>query len=112
MRTIQAKEVQDAINTKSDIVILNVLPSSIFAEEHIPGSMNIPLEDSDFVEQVKMKLQDVHRPVIVYCASLLCPASTEAATILEEEGFSNVMDFKGGMEEWHKIGQKIESGAV
>ncbi|MBA3287621.1 MAG: rhodanese-like domain-containing protein [Acidimicrobiia bacterium] len=45
--------------------LVDALPPTVFADEHLPGAVNIPLEtlDADAVAEL-----DRRRPVIVYCA--------------------------------------------
>jgi rhodanese-related sulfurtransferase len=43
--------------------LVDVLPGSIYAEEHLPGAVNVPLASFESaVERV-----DVDRPLVVYC---------------------------------------------
>ena len=44
--------------------LVDVLPPEEFAEEHLPGAINIPLKDLD-ANGVSRLARD--RPVIVYC---------------------------------------------
>jgi rhodanese-related sulfurtransferase len=44
--------------------LVEVLPPEEFAEEHLPGAVNIPLKQ--LTEQATASL-DKERPVIVYC---------------------------------------------
>lgn len=111
MRKIKLNEIQDILKKEhSNIVLINVLSSSSFEDEHIPHSINIPLDSPNFVKQVENQVVDHNSPVIVYCSGTECPASKNAASKLEKAGFTNVMHFQGGMEEWKKAGQEIESG--
>jgi len=47
-----------------DAQLIEVLPGKEFAEEHLPGALNIPL--STLVRQSVAALRQ-DRPVIVYC---------------------------------------------
>ena len=63
------------------------------------------------VEAVAAKDQ----PLIIYSGADDCPAASKAARMLEEEGFTKVFTYKGGMEDWKEAGGKLESnipGAV
>ena len=46
------------------VQLVDVLPSSVFQEEHLPGAINVPLEtvDDTSVEQL-----DRDRAVLIYC---------------------------------------------
>jgi rhodanese-related sulfurtransferase len=47
--------------------IVDVLPSEEFAEEHLPGAMNIPLKELDGTRAAGLRKD---RPVVVYCHDL------------------------------------------
>jgi len=44
--------------------LLEVLPADEYAEEHLPGALNIPLKQLDANTARQL---DIHRPVAVYC---------------------------------------------
>jgi rhodanese-related sulfurtransferase len=44
--------------------LVEVLPAAEYAEEHLPGAINIPLKDLD---ATSVEPLDRARPVVVYC---------------------------------------------
>ena len=44
--------------------LVEVLPTDEYAEEHIPGAVNIPLKELDAHSTARL---DASRPVAVYC---------------------------------------------
>jgi len=44
--------------------LVEVLPADEYAEEHLPGALNIPLKQLDANTARQL---DIHRPVAVYC---------------------------------------------
>ena len=44
--------------------LVDVLPASIYLEEHLPKAVNLPLETLD---HDSFRLLDPKRPVVVYC---------------------------------------------
>lgn len=110
MRTITAKELHDLRTEHEDLVLVNVLSEDSFETEHIPGSTNIPETRDDFVTAVRDLAGSKDRPVVVYCASKDCTASPSAAKKLHDAGFTDVMDFEGGLAEWKLAGNTVESG--
>lgn len=44
--------------------LVEVLPASEYAEDHLPGAVNLPLRR---LEQQATAVLDRHRPVVVYC---------------------------------------------
>jgi rhodanese-related sulfurtransferase len=116
MRTVSASQLEQMMNSNRNLHLLDVLPSEKHREKHIPGSENVPFsKESDpraFVQQVEKRVGDRKAPVVVYCASKQCDLSPGAARALEQAGFSDVVDFEGGLAEWEKSGKKLEHVAL
>ncbi|MDY6769783.1 MAG: rhodanese-like domain-containing protein [Candidatus Nanohaloarchaea archaeon] len=95
--TISRTELKEKMDGGDEFVLVNVLSPEQFEEEHIPGSINIPL---DQVEQEFPERFDRDEDIVVYCASESCQASPKAAEKLESMGFTNVADYEGGLADW------------
>lgn len=101
MKPITRDELKRMNETEhEDFVLLNVLPRDTFREKHIRTSINIPVEEDDFVEQVERVAGGKDRKIVVYCANFDCDASPNAARKLEQAGFSQIFDYEGGTEDW------------
>lgn len=76
--------------------ILDVRRRGEFAESHIPGAKNIPLDE------LPERLGEVERehPLAVICAGGY--RSSIASSLLARAGFTNVMNVRGGTEEWQR----------
>ena len=112
MRTINAADLKDMLDRGEDVILINVLPPDAFEAEHIPGSHNIPSSRLDLPTKVAALAGSKDRVIVVYCSSKLCQASPQAARKLVNSGFTNVVDFEGGMDEWKRAGYYVESGAA
>jgi len=110
MQTIPYQQLKDIL-AKGDAEVINVLPREAFAKEHIPGSINIPGDSPDFVQQVEDLIGGKDTPVVVYCASSSCDASKKAAKKLEDVGFTQVECYEGGTKEWQDKTVKSEAAA-
>lgn len=108
MRTIGTEQVKQILTGDDATPVINVLAREHFEDKHIPGTVNIPVESTDFVEKVEQRAPDKSSPVVVYCASKSCNASERAAEQLERAGFSRVLDFEVGMEGWETAGYRAE----
>ena len=73
-------------------VLLDVRTPDEVAEGRIPGSVNIPLQRLDDVEDA---VEDLDTPLFVYCQSGM--RSRKAAVRLEQMGYTNVTDLGGIM---------------
>ena len=76
-------------------LVLDVRTPEEFAENHIPGAVNVPHKD---ITAHLAKLGDIEQPVLVYCRS-----GRRAAIALEqlsELGFSALYHLDGDMQAW------------
>src|ERR1041385_7852596 len=92
--------------------IVNVLSADQYRQQHIPGSLSVPLEEPGFERRIQQAVPDKARTVIVHCSSMACQASTKAARKLETLGYEKVHDFKAGIEGWIEAGNPTESGSA
>jgi len=91
-------------------VVLNVLSEEQYEERHIPGSINVPNDAPDFNDRVLQAVPQKDTPVIVHCSSMQCPASTQAARKLKSLGYTEVYDYKAGIEDWVGADRATETG--
>ena len=73
-------------------VLLDVRTPEEVADGRIPGSVNIPLQRLDDVEDA---VENLDTPLFVYCQSGM--RSRKAAVRLEQMGYTNVTDLGGIM---------------
>lgn len=114
MRDVSASEVHKIIDQEKNAVVIDVLEPESYAEKHVPGSISIPSGEPGFVERVEDKIPDKRTPVVLYCAGPECDASPKAAERLEEAGYQDVREFRGGLQEWEQAGYTFDgpSGAI
>jgi rhodanese-related sulfurtransferase len=75
-------------------VLLDVRTPDEFGAEHLPGAVNIPLQ------QLALRVAEIgaqERTVVVYCRS--GRRSAEATSLLRQRGFRDVHDL-GALHEW------------
>ncbi len=107
MREINAMETREYIQGQKEGLVLNVLPKKSFRQAHIPKSYNVPVKNDGFVKKVDSISAGKNEPIVTYCANEECNASREAAEKLEQAGYTNVMDFTGGIKEWREHDLKL-----
>jgi len=108
LRTLTAKELKQKIDAGEDMVIVDVLSAESYGDHHVPGAVNIPIRSDDFKADLEKGLPNKNRQVIVYCSSHECTASPAAAKMLMEMGYSDVIEFAGGIKEWEESGFDFE----
>lgn len=107
MKKITHEELKGYMDAGSDFVLLDALPQESYRKSHLPGALSMP---ADTVEKSAPKaLLDKSQTIITYCGNAQCPKSREAAEKLEELGYTNVMEYEGGIEDWQKAGFDMES---
>ena len=88
-----------------DFKLVEVLKEQSYKEGHIPGAINIPVDNLKDEAPKQLKKTD---KIIVYCASYQCHASTNAAKTLLARGYNDTVDFKGGKKTWVDAGFELE----
>ncbi|MDO5100319.1 MAG: rhodanese-like domain-containing protein [Eubacteriales bacterium] len=80
-------------------VLLDVRTVAEYKDGHVPGSINIPLQN---IQQVTSKVREKSTPLYVYCHS--GGRSAQAAAGLKQLGYTNVhniggiMNYRGAVE--------------
>ena len=73
-----------------DSILLDVRTEEEYADGHIRGSVNVPLQK---IEGVLEKVTDPRKVIYVYCRSGV--RSEKAVTILKQMGYANAIDIGG-----------------
>lgn len=109
MKSIGVETLQQLMKEQREIPVINVLDAGQYLARHIKGSINIPYSSENFPERVSSAAKSKENPVVVYCASAQCDASTKAAKTLEQAGFERVYDFEGGTKAWEDAHLPVEA---
>ena len=110
VHVISTGELKEAMET-DDVVVINVLDERAYRKSHIPDSINIPVRSGERFEKEMSKYKN-NTPIVVHCASSMCPLSGQAYRILTEKlGFTNVRDYKDGIEGWKAAGYELDEGS-
>lgn len=96
---VGADELRQLLLTDA-IVLLDVRDASQYAEEHIPGAINIGLLELEAQIDALPKTQKI----VAYCNGPLCILSIEAARQLQKTG-RDVVVMPGGLAEWRAAEQ-------
>lgn len=88
-----------AMMDAGNVLVVNPLTPIEFADEHIAGSVNIP------IEQLKSKLPaDKSKPIIFYCLGEKCVYSWRAAEDAADLGYTNLYAYRAGLPAWKAAG--------
>ena len=94
----EAKTMMDAGN----VTIADVRTAQEYADGHIPGAINIPVETIGSVKPAGLQGVDENASIIVYCRTGV--RSEHASNMLLNLGYKHVFDL-GGIVDWN--GEKV-----
>lgn len=85
-------------------IILDVRTAAEYAAGHIPGSMNLDFFSPAFRENISKLGSD--KRYIVYCK--MGTRGFRTMNLMQELGFSNVTNIRGGISAWTDAGLPVE----
>jgi hydroxyacylglutathione hydrolase len=103
---IDPAELARRVGAPDGPVVLDVREDSEYEAEHIPGSLHIPY--GGLAKRVDELPRD--RPIAAICRG--GKRSGLAASILQREGFADVIHVGKGVGAWRAAGNPVESGAA
>ena len=103
LEPVSRKELARRLRAKT-AVVLDVRPEDEFALGHLPGALNIPMNE------LKRRLAELPRDqeIVAYCRGPYCVFSFEAVALLRRRGFL-VRRLEDGFPEWKAAGLATES---
>jgi rhodanese-related sulfurtransferase/DNA-binding transcriptional ArsR family regulator len=92
---------------KGLVTVLDVRPHHEFAAGHVPGAVNIP------VEELSRRLRELPKgkEVVAYCRGPFCLMSFDAIQLLRKKGFK-ARRLQEGMPEWRAAGLGVERAGI
>lgn len=106
-RLIASTELKERM-TSQDVLIVDVSSPGTFLEGHVPGAINIPIDDlNNTVRNDRMNFLKKDY-IVVYGEGHETDLSDRASEILEGLGFDRVGNFDGGRSAWYNAGYKLE----
>lgn len=92
-----------ALEANEPITIVDLRTPEIFAKGHIPGSLNISIEE---LENDQTKLSK-DKTTVVLCYNITCHLATKAALLLAKKGYP-VKELIGGFNDYHAANLPVE----
>lgn len=89
-----AAELQQRLNQRENVLLLDVREADEYAFARIEGSLHIPLR------QIPERIQelDPQQEIVVICHHGV--RSQQACLFLEQYGFNNLINLRGGIDAW------------
>lgn len=106
--TIRVKDLNEVIQKEQHPLVVDIRLPEMYAETHIPGSVNIPQQElSDRAGDLP---DDRDAPIVTVCN--IGKFSKHATLFLKSKGYRNVRSTKGGLNEWVRKGFETTSTQV
>ena len=93
-------DLYEALSVKEPITVVDGRSAEAYAQEHIPGALNLPHREICFNSTGSLDKSNVH---VCYCDGIGCNASTKTALKLLTLGFQ-VQELIGGLDWWKRDG--------
>ena len=108
-----ATEFDSLINNNSDAVLIDVRTPAEFSKGHLENALNLDWKGTEFDKQ--LEAVDKNKTVLIYCLS--GGRSSQAAAVLREKGFTNVLELEGGIMSWRnsnlpEVSKKSSEGGM
>jgi rhodanese-related sulfurtransferase len=102
LEPVPARELLDRAR-KGLVTVLDVRPPEEFTAGHLPGAVNIP------VNELQKRLRELprHLEVVAYCRGPYCLMSYDAVSLLRKKGLK-ARRLVAGMPEWRLAGLPVE----
>lgn len=107
-KTIEYDQVAKFVESPNDnIIIVDVREPDEYAQDHIPGAVNIPFRSSpgalglnpeEFKENFKFEKPDASKTLVFYCKSGV--RSTGAEQLAATYGYKNRLNYVGSFFDW------------
>ncbi|MXY90397.1 MAG: rhodanese-like domain-containing protein [Gammaproteobacteria bacterium] len=97
-------DVFEALGEGEAIVVVDGRTAEAFAQEHIPGAVNLPHRELSTATTAAL---DKSMTYVCYCDGIGCNASTKTALKLLTLGFE-VRELTGGLDWWKRDGYATE----
>ncbi len=106
-QTISRSEVQAGLDAGT-ITLVDALPESYYAQQHLPGALNLVADDVE--NRALQLLPDKTAAIVTYCSNPACANSGQVAAKLEKLGYTNVRKYADGIQDWIEAGLPAQSG--
>ncbi len=104
IREISRDELLHMMHSGDRFILVDVLTHEHFLRVHLPGAINLPV--NMLRELAPLVLGKTDR-IVVYCSNIHCKASPVAVKILLQLGYTDVLDYAGGILDWEEGGMPV-----
>ena len=102
MKIISREELKEKLDRKENFRLVMALAEWAYEAKHIPRSIHFAT--------MKEAIQSLNKDdeIVVYCSDENCIASTALGQLLERNGYTHVLHYAGGLQDWEQAGFPLE----
>jgi rhodanese-related sulfurtransferase len=100
----------EVLMASGGVVVVDALPADYFAQQHLPGALNLVEPDVD--ELAAELLPDRDAVIVTYCSNTACGNSSAVARRLERLGYTDVRTYREGIQDWVEAGNPTAGSRV
>jgi len=105
---IDAETLQSLVESNMAILLDARIPEE-FESCHIPKAVSLPISQFEKKYHRVADLLAECNTIITYCEGIHCTDSSMLAMELHKKGHQDIFIYKGGIEEWMKLGNPVET---
>ncbi len=109
MQSISAKDLKKKLEAGETLEIVDLQDPHEYEHRHIPGAMNVPIDETCKEECAKL-VKEKDTPIVVCGEFDEIGKAEKASGILVGLGCKNVSILKGGLMGWMEAGFQVEGG--
>ena len=106
MRTISREELKQKLDRQENFRLVMALGKWEYQAKHIPGSLQFATMPEALASLNK------EDEIVVYCSDETCIASRALGQLLERHGYTHVLHYAGGLQEWEQADYPLEGELV
>lgn len=106
VNTVSPTQAVQLIN-KDKAVVIDVCSESEFAEGHVSGAKNVPVDELE--SRLAQVAKNKTTPLLMVCASGI--RSRRAVGVAKKQGYEQVYSLAGGMGAWRTASLPLQKGA-
>ena len=106
--TITRDELKARLDECAPTTIVEALGPIYYEDAHLPGALNLPHDQVDALAGAL--LPDKDATIVVYCSNTACQNSVVASRRLASLGYSRVLEYVEGKQDWIEAGLPVEHG--
>jgi rhodanese-related sulfurtransferase len=109
MEILSVTDLKSKIDGGTPLTIVDLQDPANFEHRHIPGAVNIPMDDKYNVAYADI-LKDKDATIVLYGEFDELGKGAEAAEHLTAAGYTNLIRLTGGLMGWMEAGYAVEGG--